>query len=112
MARTARKVAPVVDVDPVSKHHANVALEKFRAAKGRALKLVAGEGTTRRAALESMRKLYEKLCETFLRAASETTYSAWCELVKPEWDELVAAAGDDALWDRLTETYERRAHAQ
>lgn len=92
-----------------SKKHAQAALEQFRAAKGRALKLVAGEQTTKRKAIDSLRRIYDKLSAGYLRTPM-TTYAVWCELVKPEWDEVCAAACDDAVWDRLVETYEERDH--
>lgn len=101
--------APIGD-ETISMRHAKEALANFRSAKARALKLVAGEEVSKRAALLSLRKHYERLCNDYLRAAPETTYAVWCELVKPELDELAAASNDDAIWDRLTETYERRNH--
>ncbi len=103
MAKAARRMDE-------SLRHAELALTAFREAKGRALKLVAEERMSRREALKSMRRLYEKLSDAYLRASKETTYAMWCELVKPEWDELLAAASDDALWDYLVDNYERRAH--
>lgn len=111
MARTKKPTIEPTIADATSLHHAKLALEAFRGVKSRVLKRVAGELTTKRDAIKSALGAYEKLCAAFLRAAPETTYATWCELVKPELDELVAAANDDALWDRLVETYERRAHA-
>lgn len=108
MARAARKVTVSPAIDAESRRHAELALEAFRAAKGRALKLVSEEKSTKRKAVESLRRFYDKLCDVFLRASRETTYAMWCELVKPEWDELAAAAQDDAIWDRLVDTYQER----
>jgi len=97
--------------DPAdARRHAELALTAFREAARRALKRVAEEKITRRDAMKSLRRLYERLCETFLRASADTTYAMWCELVKPEWDELVAAAGDVLEWATLSEEYERRHH--
>lgn len=106
------KKLPDVDVElDTSRPHAREALASFRAAKARAIKAVAEEHTTKRGALKSLRAVYDRLLNDYLRADHGTTYQGWCELVKPEWDEFVAALSDDAIWDRLVDTYERRNHA-
>lgn len=101
----------VVELD-TSLPHAKAALDKFRAAKLRALTAVAEERVTKRGALKSLRSVYDRLLEDYLRADRSTTYQGWLDHgPKGEWDELVAALSDDAIWDRLVDTYERRNHA-
>ena len=86
-----------------SRPFAKAALIDFRATKAKQLKLVGLERTTKRKAMDSMRRQYEKLRAAYLRTAG-TTYQAWCELgPHAEWEEVLAAAGDDAVWDRLVE---------
>jgi hypothetical protein len=97
----------LVELD-ASAPHAKVALDSFRAAKKRALKQVAEEKTTKRKAVDSLRRVYTSLCDDFLRVKG-TTYQGWLDHgPKAELEELVAAAQDDAIWDRLVDTYEAR----
>lgn len=103
------KKGPDAAAAAVSLRHAKEALAWFRAAKQRALKEVAGERVTKRHAVDALQRHYSKLCDVYLRVAG-TTYDVWCEVVKPELDEVVAALHDDAVWDRLVDTYQEREH--
>lgn len=86
-----------------SRPFAKAALLDFRAVKGKQLELLRHEKRTKRQALDSMRKAYEKLCAEYLRIEG-TTYSGWTDFGPArEWDEVVAAACDEAVWDRLVE---------
>jgi hypothetical protein len=86
-----------------SRPFATAAFHDFRALKAKVLKLVKGEQINKRQALDKLRRKYEKLRAEYLRIEG-TTYSAWLEIgPTAEWDECIAAAKDDAVWDRLVE---------
>lgn len=54
-------------------------------------------------AVKKLRTKYEKLTNAYLRAEG-TTYAMWLELgPKAEWEEVLAATRDEAVWDRLLE---------
>jgi hypothetical protein len=95
-------------LDAQARRHAEVSRLKFRAVKAKQLALVREERRTKRQAVDSMRKAYEKIRATYLRVPC-TTYDAWDEHgPKRDWDECIAASADDAVWDRLVETFELR----
>lgn len=81
----------------------------FVTAKLRQLELVRSEKATQRQAMKALRRLYDKLLAAYLRGEG-TTYATWLdEGPKPDWDELVHAAEDPAVWDRLLETIAQRS---
>lgn len=95
-------------LDVESKKQAAIAVEAFRATKGKELRAVAEERRTRRQAIETMRKKYEALRKVYLKAPL-TTYDGWTQHGPgAEWEEVLAATRDDAVWDRLVETYDKR----
>jgi hypothetical protein len=82
---------------------AKAALLDFRAAKAQQLEHVKVERRTKRQALDTLRRKYERLRAEYLRIEG-TTYAAWTAFgPADEWEECVAAAHDDAVWDRLVE---------
>jgi hypothetical protein len=86
-----------------SRPFARAALIDFRAAKAKALGGVQREQLTKREALEVLRRRYNKLLAEYLRI-HETTYACWLEHgPSQEWEEVIQAARDDAVWDRLVE---------
>jgi hypothetical protein len=75
----------------------------FVLVRGKQLAAHAGERTTRRQTVEAIRRQYTKICDAYLRT-SGTTYADWLAYgPKAEWDEILAAADDDAVWDRLVD---------
>jgi hypothetical protein len=86
-----------------SGQRAAIAKREFVLVRGRELAALAGERKTKRQVLGTMRKKYEALRAEFLRITG-TTYGDWIEHgPHAEWDEIIAAAADDGVWDRLTE---------
>jgi hypothetical protein len=86
-----------------SRPFARAALIDFRAAKAKALGGVQRDQLTKRETLEVLRRRYNKLLAEYLRI-HETTYAGWLEHgPTQEWEEVLAAAKDDAVWDRLVE---------
>jgi hypothetical protein len=87
----------------VSRQHADPAKREFVLVRGRCLAALAGERRTKRQVLDTMRKKYESLRATYLRITG-TTYEGWIKYgPHAEWQEVLAAAADDAVWDRLIE---------
>lgn len=81
----------------------SVAVSDFKDAKRRMFRLLLAEQRTKRQVLASLERTHGYLRATFLRGQG-TTYQAWCDLgPKALYDEVVAAAEDDAVWDRLVE---------
>ena len=76
---------------------------RFISTKLAQLLAVGREQRTQREAIAAMRRKYVRLLADFLRVDG-STYGIWLELgPKPEWDEVLAAAEDPAVWDRLVE---------
>lgn len=91
--------------DAESKKHGAIALAAFRALKAKELKAVALEKSTRRQLLDTFRRKYEALRKVYLKTPC-TTYDGWSKHgPAAEWEEVLAATRDDAIWDRLVETY-------
>ena len=81
----------------------------FIRARNGQLRLVRAERRTMRQVLATMQRKYERLVHAYLRAEG-TTYEVWLTVgPKRELDELVAAALDPAVWDRLVEMFDTRA---
>lgn len=81
----------------------------FVALKRTHLRRVAAEMSTREIAVRTLRRRYDLMTSAFLRVPG-TTYADWLEHgPKAELDELLAAASDPAVWDRLVETYDARS---
>jgi hypothetical protein len=81
----------------------------FATAKKGQLALVRTEQRTQRQVMKALRKLYDKLLAAYLRGEG-TTYAAWLvDGPKADWDELVHAAEEPAVWDRLVEVIGDRA---
>lgn len=81
----------------------------FVVAAARQLARVAKEQTTRKQAIASLRKLYDKMLKAYLRTEG-TTYSDWCDRgPKAVLDELLAAYEDGAIWDQLVDRYDVEA---
>lgn len=86
-----------------SKPYAKCTLIDFRAVKGKVLRLVRLEQFTRREAIDTLRRKYVKLLAEYLRIEG-TTYAGWIEHgPAQEWEEVLEAARDEAVWDRLVE---------
>lgn len=80
----------------------------FIRARDRQLRLVRGERTTKMQAIHVCRRVFDRLSGHYHRIAG-TTYAGWLAWgPKAEWDELLEAAADDALWDRLVERFDAR----
>ena len=68
------------------------------------LKAVALERRSQKAVLALLRRRYDRLLAEYLRIDG-ATYALWLERgPKAELDELLSAAEDPAVWDRLVET--------
>lgn len=90
-------------LDETSRKYAIEARVAFREVEAAQLAAVAKELRTRRQALDSMRRSYEKLRAEYLRVPA-TTYDGWLEHgPHADWEEVLAATKDDAVWDRLVE---------
>lgn len=88
--------------------HAREAVAAFIRARDRQLKEVRGETRTKREALDFLRRLYVRLTDDYLRKPG-TTYSDWLDHgPQREWHEVLTAADDDAVWDRLLERFDAR----
>jgi hypothetical protein len=85
-----------------SRAAAQYACSAFVAIKRRTLKRVAGEQLTKREAIEKLRRTFLSAQSRFLRLEG-SIYSDWLETAQLEWDEVLAAAADDAIWDRLVD---------
>lgn len=73
------------------------------ALRDRLLRQHAGELKTKGQVVKALKLSYDKLLTGHLRG-QRATYKSWIELgPKPELDELVAAAEDLAVWDRLVD---------
>lgn len=89
--------------EEVSRKHGGEARRIFRSFKATTLADVARERLNKRKALDKMRRKFESLQAEYLRIPA-TTYDGWLKFgPKDEWDEVVHAAWDDAVWDRLVE---------
>lgn len=72
------------------------------------LRDVARERRTQADVVKKLRRRFAIAQSKFLKAEG-TTYATWLEHgPKAELDELLEAARDPAVWDRLVETYEAR----
>ena len=90
-------------LDAISRQHGAPAKREFVTHRNKSFAELAGELKTRRQILDSMRRKYEALRAVYLRVTG-TTYEGWSKYgPQPEWDEVIAAAADDAVWDRLVE---------
>lgn len=90
-------------LDAVSRQHAQPAQRTFLALRAELFTELAGERRTKRQAIDSLRRKYEALRAAYLRIAG-TTYEGWRQHgPQDHWDEVIAAAADDAVWDRLVE---------
>lgn len=95
-------------LDAESRKYAKVALDAFRALKRKLLEDHAKELKTKRQVLDGLRRKYDALLAVYLRTPC-TTYDGWIEHgPKAEWEEVLAATHDEAVWDRLVETYGAR----
>lgn len=82
---------------------AHAAKRVFLAFRARSLADVAGEQKTKRQAFEAIQRRYNSQLAEFLRIPG-TTYGDWLKHGPfPDYDEVVAAAEVDAVWDRLVE---------
>lgn len=90
-------------LEAFSAPHARTANAEFRRIKADQLAAVAAEKCSKRHAIDAMRRKYEKLRTDYLKITG-TVYSVWLTHgAQAEWDEVLAAAMDDAVWDRLVE---------
>lgn len=90
-------------LDAQSKANAQECARAFRKVKAKQLALVGAEQKTKREAIDFLRRHFLKLCAFYLRIPG-TTYVCWLEHgAQSDWDEVVAAAADDAVWDRLVD---------
>ena len=72
------------------------------------LRDVGRDRITQRDVLLRLRRRYDQLLQRFLREPG-TTYAVWLEHgPKDELDEVLAAARDAAVWDRLVDKYATR----
>lgn len=72
----------------------------------------AAERRTRMDVLVALERYYAKQTKDYLRLP-DTTYAAWLEHGPlAELEEVRGAYRDDAVWDRLVETYARRDRAE
>ena len=86
-----------------SRLHGEPARREFIALRNELLGQLAREQNTKRQVIDALRRKHEKLRAVYLRIAG-TTYQGWLDYgTQPYWDEVVAAARDDAVWDRLVE---------
>ena len=98
--------------ETTSKLHAEPAKRLFIAFRARALDELAREQKTKRQVLDAMRRRYEALRAAYLRIPG-TTYEGWLTYgPQPDWDEVIAAAAVDAVWDRLVERCTRELRAE
>lgn len=87
---------------------AEKARREFFHVKVQQLGKVAREERTVRQAMDTLRKKYDQLSATYLKVIG-TTYEVWCTHgPKGEWDELIEARRDEAVWDRLVENIDKR----
>jgi hypothetical protein len=99
-------------LDTLSRQHAAPAKREFIALRDRQLVAHAGEQKTKRQVLDALRRKHESLRAAYLRITG-TTYAGWLEHgPHAEWEEVLAAAADDATWDRLVERIARQHQAQ
>ncbi len=99
-------------LDATSKLHADPAKRLFIAFRARALDELAREQKTKRQVLDAMHRKYERLRAAYLRIPA-TTYEGWLTYgPQPDWDEVIAAAAVDAVWDRLVERCTRELRAE
>jgi hypothetical protein len=92
-----------VMLDGISKKHAEPAKRAWIALRDALFADLATEQRTKRQVLDSLRRKYEALRAAYLRITG-ATYDGWGKHgPQPEWDEVIAAAHDDAVWDRLVE---------
>lgn len=99
-------------LDATSKLHADPAKRLFIAFRAKVLDELAREQKTKRQVIDAMRRKYEGLRATYLRIPG-TTYEGWLTHgPQPDWDEVIAAAADDAVWDRLVERCTREAQPE
>lgn len=80
----------------------------FRLVRAAQLRAVSKETRTVRQALDAMRRSYEKLRVAYPRVPG-TTYQGWLDHgPHAEWEELLAAREDEAVWDRLVDRESQR----
>lgn len=85
---------------------------RFAAHKRSLLRAVAQERKTPSEVLDSLERLYTKLCTAYLRTDG-TTYGDWLEHgPRAELDEVREALRDDAVWDRLVERHAKYLEAK
>lgn len=90
-------------LDAVSKRNGDPARRTFLALRAELFGELAGERKTKRQVIDSLRRKYEALRAAYLRI-NGTTYEGWRKHgPQDHWDEVIAAAADDAVWDRLVE---------
>jgi hypothetical protein len=88
-------------LDTISRGAGELAKADWLKVRARLFRQHAGELKTKRQVLDSLRRSYETLRAKYLKVTG-TTYDGWKQHgPQPEWDEVVAAAHDDAVWDRL-----------
>lgn len=85
-----------------SRAEAETVRRAFAAIKRRILKRVGRELITKDLAIGKLRRTFLKMQAVYLRL-DFTTYSDWLEATQPEWDEVLAAAADDAILDHLVD---------
>lgn len=92
-------------IDEYSKRRAEPFTRLFVKVKAEQLAAVRLEKRTRRQALDTMQKKYVALRAEYLKIIG-TTYQGWLDHGPAKhWDEITFALRDDAVWDRLVETF-------
>lgn len=90
-------------LDRISREAGQLAKSDLVELRDRLARRHAAEQETKRKVLDKLRRKYEKLRAKYL-AVTGTTHTGW-EQYGPaaEWEEVLAASRDDAVWDRLVE---------
>jgi hypothetical protein len=95
-------------LDAVSKQYGEAARAEWIRTRNRELNAVRAERSSKRKAIDTCRKKFDKLSAAYLRHEG-TTYEGWQKYgPKRDWDELVEASKHEHLWDRLVETFDTR----
>lgn len=98
--------------DVLARQRAIAARADFSTTKGLLLRDVGKERITQRDVLLRLRNRYDRMLRAYLREQG-TTYEAWCDHgPKGELDEVLAAARDAAVWDRLVDKHAPKADAR